>query len=1305
MNNLSQIILTAAQTLIRRMRTSSTLSRLVALFVLGALIVSVAFTATSHAERSGNGASGQTDALVAQDINPRAEALAPIKPKVFHGDLRKLPKIKITRKEERPEPQEPEDEPMAQVGLLDAIIQRSAPAAPAPAPSSSFMGLDFQNWGNGWPPDTNGDVGPNHFIQSVNTSIGIYRKSDGTRLAAFTFDQFFAQAATGTPCDNSNQGDPVVLYDALADRWFITDFAWSNYASGAMYQCMAVSQTSDPVSGGWYFYAWQTHAGGQIADYPKLGVWPDGIYMSANMFNTTGSGAFVSPKVWAFNRLEMEAGQTAHAVSFTVPKSGNITYFSFLPSNLRDNGNLPPAGAPNYFVQIYGTTIARVFKFHADYVTPASSTFTNTANLTLSSFGAGPGSVPEKQGNNLDTLSYRLMMQNQYQNLNGTESLWLTHTIAGSTSTTAAVRWYQLGITSGNVTAVSQQSTWAPDAKNRFMPSLSVDKDGNMALGYTVSDATMFPSLRYAGRLKTDTASTLGQSETSLIEGTGFQCCTFSDGSTNTRYGDYATMTTDPDGCTFWFTSEYFDTAPTTLATDNWKTRIGSFKYSQCTPRTMGTLQGTVTNASTGNPVAGALVTFGIHTLKTDANGFYQFPNLLTGAYSVVVTASGYSASTTNNVNITSGATTTQNAQLNVATVNTSLAVSPSTGTYGGTTTLSATLTQAGGSALSGKTVTFTLNGASFANNTATTDASGVAQLSNVSLAGINAGTYASGVGASFAASGNLNASSGSGSLTIAKATPVISWSNPSAITYGTALGSQQLNATANVAGSFVYTPSAGTVLGAGDNQTLSANFTPTNTTNYNNASGSVSINVQRVALTVTADDKTRAYGEENPPLTYTMTGFVNGDAQATATSGEPSLTTTATSTSAAGTYPITITAGTLTANNYTFSFANGTLTVTAPTINTISGQVTKGGNGLSGVTMTLSGSQTGTTQTDASGQYSFTVNAGGNYTITPSSAGYNFRPASRSFTGLSSDQTANFTASKRQTTVDFDGDGKTDISVFRGNDDGEHNAQWYILNSQDHSVAQQKFGGETDIPVAGDFDGDGKAEIAVFRGDDDGANSSAWYLSKGSAQNFTRQQWGAKGDVPVAGDYDGDGRCDIAVFRPADGIWYILQSSDNSFQAHQWGRGTDIPVPGDYDGDGKFDLAVFRPSEGIWYILPSTTGTMIANQWGTGTDKPVPGDYDGDSITDLAVFRASEGTWYILKSTTDNVAYDAAQWGNSSDLPVMGDYDGDGKFDLAVFRPEGGMWYVYQSADGSLLAQQWGFATDKPAPASQLPE
>jgi hypothetical protein len=799
-------------------------------------------------------------------------SVKPVKPTVFHGDARRLPLVKPKLKKVKPEPKEPGAE-LPQTAPADAALQPFAPAAPAPTPANSFPGLDFANWGDGWPPDTNGDVGPNHYIQTVNTSIGIWDKATGIRVAAFTFDTFFSQAATGTPCDNSNQGDPVVLYDALSDRWIISDFAWSNYTSGAMYQCMAVSQTSDPVAGGWYFYAWQTASGGKIPDYPKLGVWPDGIYMSANVFNTTGSQAFQNAQVWAFNRAEMESGVTAHAVSFNLPSkiSGN-SIFSLLPSNVRNNGSAPPTGTPNYFTSIWGTFSARVWKFHVDYSVPANSTLTGPSNVSIAAFSSGPGNAPENGGNALDTLTHRVMMQNQYQNLGGAESLWLTHTVgSGGSPNIAQLRWYQLNVTSGTVVTAGpvQQGTWAPDTKYRFMPSLAVDKNGDMALGYSVSSSTMYPSIRYAGRLVNDPLNTLGQGETSLIEGSGFQCCLFSDGTVNNRWGDYSAMTTDTDGCTFWYTNEYYDTLPVTLAQDNWKTRIGSFKYSQCTPNAMGTLQGTVTDASNGNPISGALVVAGIYRLKTDASGFYQFSNTPTGTYNLNVSASGYSNGSANNVTVTNGATTIQNFALTPPAVNTSLAVNPAAGTYGGTTTLTATLTQQDGAAVNGRTITFSLNGSGFVNNTAVTNASGVATLSGVSLSGINAGTYPTGVGASFAGDASFNSSSGSNSLVVSKATPVISWSDPAPITQGTPLSSTQLNATSTVAGTFAYNPPSGTVLPVGNAQPLDTLFTPTDTGNYNNNSATVHIDVMS-----NAPPNDTIWVEDTTPAGATLAGY-----------------------------------------------------------------------------------------------------------------------------------------------------------------------------------------------------------------------------------------------------------------------------------------------------------------------------------------------------------------------------------------------------------------------------------------------
>src|SRR5438132_114422 len=223
-------------------------------------------------------ASGASAGEPAAVVELKPQPVHPVTPRQFHGDLRRIPRGNVVQPEERPAARSPRENPPSTV-VSDPARQAVSPAAAAPSPSSNFPGLDFAGWGAGWPPDTNGDVGPTYFIQTVNTSVGIFDKATGNRVAAFTFNSLFSQSPTGTPCDNSNQGDPVALYDPIGDRWIVTDFAWSNYTSGAMYQCMAVSKTSNPVTGGWYFYAWQTESGGVIPDYPKLGVWPDGIYM------------------------------------------------------------------------------------------------------------------------------------------------------------------------------------------------------------------------------------------------------------------------------------------------------------------------------------------------------------------------------------------------------------------------------------------------------------------------------------------------------------------------------------------------------------------------------------------------------------------------------------------------------------------------------------------------------------------------------------------------------------------------------------------------------------------------------------------------------------------------------------------------------------------------------------------------------------------------------------------------------------------------------------------------------------------
>jgi hypothetical protein len=271
-----------------------------------------------------------------------------------------------------------------------------------------------------------------------------------------------------------------------------------------------------------------------------------------------------------------------------------------------------------------------------------------------------------------------------------------------------------------------------------------------------------------------------------------------------------------------------------------------------------------------------------------------------------------------------------------------------------------------------------------------------------------------------------------------------------------------------------------------------------------------------------------------------------------------------------------------------------------------------------------------------------------------------------------------------------FDGDGKTDLAVFRPTD-----GNWYITRSSNGAFSGQQFGASGDKPIPGDFDGDGKHDLAVFR-----PSSGTWYIIRSSNGAFSAEGFGANGDVPVVGDFDGDGKSDLAVFRPSEGTWYIKRSSNGTLQVAQFGANGDKPVPGDYNADARTDVAVYRPSTGTWYMLLSPSGTFSATQFGVDTDKPVPGDYDGDGKTDIAVWRPSNGTWYIQASTA---GFSGQGFGISTDRPAPGDFDGDGKTDVAVFRD--GTWYAMRSSNGSLFTAQFGQSGDVPAPAAYIPE
>ena len=268
-----------------------------------------------------------------------------------------------------------------------------------------------------------------------------------------------------------------------------------------------------------------------------------------------------------------------------------------------------------------------------------------------------------------------------------------------------------------------------------------------------------------------------------------------------------------------------------------------------------------------------------------------------------------------------------------------------------------------------------------------------------------------------------------------------------------------------------------------------------------------------------------------------------------------------------------------------------------------------------------------------------------------------------------------------------FDGDGKSEIAVFRPQD-----GTWYSSNTANSNVQILQWGTAGDIPAPGDYDGDGTTDRVLFR-----PSTGTWYLLR-STDGVTFFQFGIQGDVPVPGDYDGDLKTDPAIFRPSDGSWWVLKST-GGFSVNNWGLATDVTAQGDYDGDAKTDIAVYRPSTGLWYILRSSDGLAIY-QFGLTGDRPVPGDYDGDGKYDVAIYRPSSGQWWI-NGTTAGVS--STQFGVAEDRAVPADYDGDGKTDIAVFRPSNGTWWAQRSSDLSLYATQFGITTDLPIPAGYI--
>jgi len=483
----------------------------------------------------------------------------------------------------------------------DPVLQTQVATAAAPATSLNFLGI-----GNGFtgpagtfsvrsaPPDTNGDVGPNHYVQIVNTDFAVFNKSGTVVYGPVPINTLWSGFGGG--CENNDDGDPVVVYDRIADRWVISQFSVS---TTPYLQCVAVSTSGDP-SGSYYRYSFQYS---DFPDYPKMGVWPDAYYITFNMF-APGPSAFLNGEVCAYDRSSMLAGGTATQQCFSV----GANYGGLLPAHLT-GATLPPAGSPNYVVALGNTTSSLAFwTFHVDWATPSNSTLTGPTSLMVGAYteacNGGGTCIPQLgTSQQLDSLADRLMYRLAYRNFGDHESLVTNHSVTAGSS--VGVRWYEIR-TPGTSPTIFQQGTYAPDSSYRWMGSIAMDQSGNMALGYSTSSSGLHPQINYTGRLSTSPGGVMDQGEGTIINGAGSQT-----GQNLSRWGDYSSMSVDPsDDCTFWYTNEYIPSD----GAFNWSTRIGSFKFASCggnptpTPTATPTPTPTATPTPTPTPSTGPAV-------------------------------------------------------------------------------------------------------------------------------------------------------------------------------------------------------------------------------------------------------------------------------------------------------------------------------------------------------------------------------------------------------------------------------------------------------------------------------------------------------------------------------------------------------------------------------------------------------------------------------------------------------------------------------------------------------------------------
>jgi PKD repeat protein len=518
----------------------------------------------------------------------------------------------------------------------DPVLQDNMPASRATATIGQNINGQVNTSGVA-PPDTDGDVGLSHYMQMVNLSFQIWDKN-GTSVYGPAHNHTLWDGFTG-PWSGTNNGDPIVLYDQYADRWIATQFSLPFYPNGPFYELIAVSQTNDPT-GAWYRYAYQF---ANMPDYPKFGVWPDGYYLTINQF-APPSLNFAGAGVCALNRTAMLNGNpNAQMIFFSLGTS----YGSLLPADA-DGSIQPAAGSPNYLANL-GTNSLRIWAADIDWVNTGNSSVSLVQTLAVQSFSYSGITINQPgTSETLDPLASRLMYRLQYRNF-GTYAVMLTnHTVNADGNGQAGVRWYELR-NSGNGWSIYQQGTYAPaDGNDRWMASVAMNGNGDIGIGYSVSSAATYPSVRFAGQTAANSGTgVLDVNETSIVAGASSQTGV-------NRWGDYSMMSIDPsDDATFWYTNEY------STGGWDWATKIASFSFvppvviapvadfSGNPTTVMATQQVNFTDLSANNPTSWSWTfTGGTPSTSNERNPLVTYST--PGIYNVSLTATNSAGSNTN---------------------------------------------------------------------------------------------------------------------------------------------------------------------------------------------------------------------------------------------------------------------------------------------------------------------------------------------------------------------------------------------------------------------------------------------------------------------------------------------------------------------------------------------------------------------------------------------------------------------------------------------------------------------------------